>query len=203
MSDLHTASPPTSPVIGSPRPTTARTIGRWMVSFAGYPLGGYAVFLTIGHVDGPGAALAGGLLTGLILGVIQAWALGQEQRLRWAWTSATGAGLMAGVVVGAGMVGYRTDLRSLVIQGAVSGALLGIAQAAALFRRLGAVVFVWPFLLGGTFAVGWAVTTLAGIDVDQQFTVFGSSGALVAALLTCALPLALNHPRTTPTGAVS
>jgi hypothetical protein len=207
MSDLHTGSPPTSPVSGSPRPTTrpttARTIGRWMVSFTGYPLGGYAVFLTIGHVDGPGAALAGGLLTGLVLGVIQAWAMGQEQRLRWAWISATGAGLMAGVAVGAGTVGYQTDLTSLVIQGAVSGALLGIAQAAVLYRRLGAVVLVWPFFLGGTFAVGWAVTTTAAIDVDQQFTVFGSSGALVAALLTCALPLVLNHRRTAPTGAVS
>ena len=29
-------------------------------------------------------------------------------------------------------------------------------------------------------AVGWAVTTTAGIGVDLQFTIFGSSGALVA-----------------------
>ncbi len=34
-----------------------------------------------------------------------------------------------------------------------------------------------------------------GIDVDQQFTIFGSSGALVATLLTVVLPLALGSRR--------
>ena len=50
---------------------------------------------------------------------------------------------------------------------------------------------MWPLYLSGVFAVGWAVTTSAGIDVDQQFTIFGSSGARVATLLTVVLPLVL------------
>ena len=182
-----------------------------MVSFAGYPLGGYAALLLTGRVDAPGPALAGGLLTGLILGAIQVWAMGSarprprsRRRLwAWAWIGATGAGLMVGVAAGAALVDYQTDLGSLVLQGAVSGALVGIAQAAVLYRRLGALVLVWPLYLGGTFALGWAVTTSAGIDVDQQFTIFGSSGALVAALLTSVLPLALNSRRTTSTGVTS
>jgi hypothetical protein len=203
MSDLHTSSPRTAPVSGPSRRTTLRTIGRWMVSFTGYPLGGYAAFLITGRVDGPGPALAGGLITGLVLGGIQAWAMNQAQPLRSTWIAASGVGLMVGVALGAAMVDYRTDLSSLVTQGAVSGALLGLAQAAVLLRHVGSVVLLWPLFLAGTFALGWSVTTGAGIDVDQQFTVFGSSGALVATLLTCVLPLVLNHHRSTPTGVTS
>jgi hypothetical protein len=110
-----------------------------------------------------------------------------------AWILATAVGLMAGVAAGAAVVDYRTDLASLMAQGAVSGALVGIAQAVVLLPRLGAVALVWPFVLSGIFAIGWAVTTSAGIDVDQQFTLFGSSGALVATFLTAVLPLALNR----------
>ena len=162
-----------------------------MVSFAGYPLGGYAAYLLVGRVDGPGPALAGGLLTGAILGAVQVWAMGKSAPRPLAWILATAVGLMAGVAAGAALVDYRTDLGSLVVQGAVGGALVGIAQAVVLVPRLGALALVWPLYLSGTFAIGWAVTASAGIDVDQQFTIFGSSGALVATLLTVVLPLAL------------
>ncbi len=102
---------------------------------------------------------------------------------------------MTGLTGGAALVGYRTDLGSLVLQGAVSGAVVGIAQGILLLPRVGALAFAWPLFLGGTYAVGWAVTTSAGIDVDQQFTIFGSSGALVAGLLTAVLPMALDRSR--------
>jgi hypothetical protein len=166
-----------------------------MVSFLGYPLGGYAAFLLTGRVDSPGPALAGGFLTGAILGAIQVWAMGPVRPRPLAWMLATGLGLMAGVTAGAGLVDYQTDLGSLVVQGAVTGALVGLAQAVVLVPRMGALTFTWPLFLSGTFAIGWAVTTSIGIDVDQQFTIFGSSGALVATLLTAVLPLVL-HSRT-------
>jgi hypothetical protein len=44
-----------------------------MLSFAGYPLGGYAAYLLTGRVDSLGPALAGGLLTGAGLGATLAW----------------------------------------------------------------------------------------------------------------------------------
>jgi hypothetical protein len=163
-----------------------------MVSFAGYPLGGYAAHLLTGRVDGSGTALAGGLLTGAILGAIQVWAMGHARPRPLAWILATAVGMAAGVAAGAALVDYRTDLGSLVVQGAVSGALVGIAQAVVLVPRLGPLASLWAFFLSGTFALGWAVTTSAGIDVDQQFTIFGSSGALTATVLTAALPMVLN-----------
>ncbi len=110
-----------------------------------------------------------------------------------AWIVATAVGLMAGVALGAALVDYQTDLGALVLQGAVSGAVLGTrpsdrARAAARSACRGLAT-----LPRGTFALGWAVTTSAGIDVDQQFTIFGSSGALLATLLTAVPPLALNR----------
>lgn len=198
MSHLHTAAPHTPPRTqpASP-PTRGRIIGRWMVSFLGYPLGGYAALLLTGRVDSPGPALAGGFLTGAILGAIQVWAMGQARPRPLAWILATAVGLMAGVAAGAAVVDYQTDLGSLVVQGAMTGLLVGIAQAVVLVPRHGALAFAWPIFLSGTFAIGWAVTTSIGIDVDQQFTIFGSSGALVATLFTAVLPLVLNSRRDT------
>ena len=58
-----------------------------MVTFAGYPLGGYAAFLITGRVDGAVPALAGGLLTGAILGAVQVWGLGGPGHARWRGSS--------------------------------------------------------------------------------------------------------------------
>jgi hypothetical protein len=43
------------------------------------------------------------------------------------------------------------------------------------------------------WALGWLVTTSIGVAVDQQFIVFGSSGALVVTALTAVLPLVLTR----------
>jgi hypothetical protein len=192
MSDLYTAAPQTgrAPIRGP-----GRILGRWLVSFAGYPLGGYAAFLLTGRADSPVPAVAGGFLTGVVLGAIQVWAMGPARPRPMAWILATAAGLMGGVAAGAALVDYQTDLASLVAQGAVTGAVVGIAQAIVVVPRLGVLAFAWPVFLSGTFATGWAVTTSAGIDVDQQFTIFGSSGALVATFLTAVLPLVLSSHR--------
>ena len=53
MSALHTTAPHTPP---AQRREAVRTVGRWMVSFAGDPLGGYAAYLLVGAVDAPGPA---------------------------------------------------------------------------------------------------------------------------------------------------
>ena len=41
--------------------------------------------------------------------------------------------------------------------------------------------------------VGWAITTAIGVDVESQYTVFGSSGAFVVTAATAALPVAARH----------
>lgn len=198
MSELSTAAPrdtasPREAGVHTPARSGRQSTLRWMASFTGYPLGGYTAMLLTGPVDGVGPALTGALLTGVILGAIQAWAMGDARPRPVAWILATTIGLMAGLALGAALVDYRTDLGSLVLQGAVSGALVGLAQAVVLLPRIGTLALAWPVALSGIWAIGWRITTSLGIDVDQQFTIFGSSGAIVATLLTAVLPLVLNR----------
>ena len=57
--------------------------------------------------------------------------------------------------------------------------------------RLGLIGLAWPVYLAAAWAAGWIVSTSIGINVAEQFTVFGAAGALTVALLTSVLPLLL------------
>lgn len=199
-----TAVPTSTPILRS----TGRTVGRWMVSFAGFPLGGLAAMILIGPVDDIASALGGGLVTGLVLGAVQAWALRSGRRLGLFWTLATAVGLAIGLTMGAYVVDFATGLADLALQGVVSGAVVGAAQAAVLLAagrverwtgvpgsRIGYVAAAWPIYLAVVWAVGWTVTTSIGVRVDDQFTVFGSAGALTVTALTSILPLLLRYGR--------
>ncbi len=194
MSNITTASPPTA----TDRRPNSRVFLRWMVSFAGFPLGGVAAIALTGPVDNLTAALAGGLVTGAVLGAVQAWAMGPTRPNAVAWIAATALGLMAGLGLGAWLVDFETNLSALVLQGAVCGASVGAAQAVVLMPRVGTVALAWPLALTAIWAAGWAITTSIGVQVDEQFTVFGSAGAVVVTALTAVLPLHLN--RNYPTG---
>ena len=188
MSDVTIA-----PSAATTRTSTLRTTARWMVSFLGFPLGGLAAILVVGAVDNLTAALIGGLITGTILGAAQSWAMGRSGPPALPWIAATGVGFMAGFGVGSSVVDYHTSLAALTVQGAISGLAVGLTQALVLRHRLGWLVLVWPAALPVVWALGWVVTTSIGIAVDQQFIVFGSSGALVVTALTAVLPLVLTR----------
>jgi hypothetical protein len=187
MHDLQIRSTAKAPVL------SGRTIARWAATFLGFPLGGLVAIVVVGRVDSPRAAVLGGLLTGAVIGAVQAWGLGHNRPPVTAWTLATALGFAVGLGLGAPVVGYDTSLGALVVQGAVTGLAVGAAQAVVLLPRLGVLALAWPPLLAAIWAAGWAVTTATGIGVDDQFTVFGSSGALVVTALTLVLPFALNR----------
>ena len=170
-----------------------RTALRWMATFAGFPLGAVAARAVAGPVDSPAAALLGGLVSGAVLGAAQAWALRPSGLPSLRWIAATALGLMVGLGVGASVVDFETGLSALVVQGAISGLAVGAAQALVLRDRLGTRAWTWPPLLSVAWAAGWAITTGFGVEVDDRFTVFGSSGALVVTALTA--PLAVMLPR--------
>ena len=182
-----------SPTRRSSSTKSRRGLGRWMVTFLGFPLGGVVPWLVLGPVDSLVPALVGGLVTGAILGAIQAWGLGRTGSFLAQWTTATAVGLMVGLGAGAMAVDYKTDLTALVIQGALSGLGVGVAQSLVLLSRVGNRALAWPLFLAASWAAGWAITTSAGIGVDEQFTVFGASGAIVVALLTIVLPVVLRR----------
>jgi hypothetical protein len=179
------------PATHTPTRSVRRDVGRWLISFLGFPLGGFAALLLTGPVNNATAALTGGLLTGVVLGAAQAWALRLDRRALVAWAFATAIGMAVGLAVGANLVRFSSDLVDLALQGAVCGAAVGLAQAAVLWRRTGPLALAWPAYLAAAWAAGWTVTTLVGIGVEERFTVFGASGALVVALLTSVLPLVL------------
>jgi hypothetical protein len=186
MSQLSTAPPSTA------RPSRARTVARWMVSFVGFPLGGLTAMVLSGPVDTTLAAITGGLLTGTVLGTAQALAMRFDRRDLLTWVLTTAAGLATGLAVGASVVDFRTGLGDLVLQGAISGLAVGVAQSLALVRRTGPIAFLWPAYLAAAWSIGWAVTTAVGVQVEEQFTVFGAAGAVTVTLLTAVLPVLLH-----------
>jgi hypothetical protein len=79
-----------------------------LVSFR---IGGFIADLIVDGVDSVGAALAGGLIAGAIIGAAEWFAL--RRWISWPWILATSAGVAAGLVAGAALVDYgiaRGDL---------------------------------------------------------------------------------------------
>jgi hypothetical protein len=169
---------------------TLRRRLRWLVTFVGFPLGGFVAEL-IGPVDSAGAAIAGGAVTGLVIGSVQAWALRPEGIRPAPWIASTATGFAVGLGLGATLVDYGTSAGELALQGAVCGVGVGFAQALVLRPRLHAAAFLWTPALAGIWALGWVITSAIGVDVEEQYTVFGSSGAIVVTLATMVLPFAL------------
>jgi len=169
-----------------------RIVLRWMPTFLGFPAGGLAAKLIIGPIDSVGAALAGGAISGAALGIAQWLGFRRSGLAPEPWVAATAAGMAIGLTAGASAVDFGTTTGALAAQGAICGAIVGTAQATILFRRLGRIAALWPVALAGLWALGWTTTAAAGIDVEAQYTVFGSSGAVVVTAATSVLAIALN-----------
>jgi hypothetical protein len=162
---------------------------RWLPTFLGFPLGGLAAKLAVGPIDGVVPAVAGGAITGAMLGAVQSWGVAPSGPPARQWIAATTAGMTIGLPVAAAAVDYGTSLGDLAVQGAICGLAVGAAQAALLPARIGRI---WVPALSALWALGWAITTSIGVDVETRYTVFGSSGAVVVTIATAGLPVALS-----------
>jgi hypothetical protein len=153
-----------------------------MLGFLAFPVGGVAASLTVGRIDSPSAAVIGGAIAGLVVGAGQA--LASRGQLDWRrWTPATAIGMAVGLLLGAAVVGYRSTLPDLAIMGALTGVPLGIAQTIALPRRA-RLRWAWAAAMPALWALGWTVTTVAGIAVSDQFAIFGAFGAITFTALS-------------------
>jgi hypothetical protein len=167
---------------GGPGPSFLRGWLIWTAGFLAFPLAGLAGTAVAGRVDTPVAALLGGAVTGLVIGAGQAVVSSRRLDPR-RWISASAAGMSLGLLLGAATVDYRTSLADLALMGALTGLVLGVAQAVALPRRTH-LRWTWAAALPLLWALGWTATTLGGIAVDQQFTVFGAYGAVTFSALS-------------------
>ena len=166
--------------------TTSRRMlqrwGLWTAGFLAFPIAGLAGQAVAGPVDDFVAALLGGAVIGLVIGIGQSL-VGRGTIAAARWIPATTLGMALGLALGAAAVGYRSSLADLALMGLLTGVPLGIAQALALppstrWRWLWAVTT--PVLWG----LGWTVTTLIGVDDTVGWTIFGSTGAVVFSALS-------------------
>jgi hypothetical protein len=159
---------------------------RWLPTFLGFPLGGALAELSAGPVDGLLAAVIAGAVTGLVLGAVQSWGMSPNGPSPRQWITATTVGLTGGLALGSAAVGYSTSVGDLVVQGAICGLAIGTAQALVVRGRF---AYVWAPALSALWALGWAITASIGVDVETQYAVFGSSGAVVVTAATAVLPV--------------
>jgi hypothetical protein len=153
---------------------------KWLLTALAFPPSGYVAHLVAGRVDSVPAAVLNGVIAGTGIGAAQ-WALLRHRGVSPIWILATAIGLGVGLATGAELVSYRTDITSLATMGAVCGLVVGIAQGATLrnaTRMLG-----WAAVNAALWALGWTVTTAGGIDVSQQWAVFGAYGCFTLAVL--------------------
>jgi hypothetical protein len=167
----------------------------WTLGFLSFPLAGVVALALVDRVDSPAAALVAGAATGAVVGAGQ-WLVsrGRLAPLRWIAASVLGMGL--GLLLGATAVRFGTSLGDLAVMGALTGVVLGVAQALALPagapRR-----WWWAAAMPVLWALGWVVSTSIGIAVEEQFSIFGSSGAVTFCVLSgLLLYWVLPRPRT-------
>src|SRR3954464_580656 len=106
---------PTTPA-AAPARLSSPPIWAWPVAaLIGFPIGGEIANVVVGPVDSVGAALAGGLIAGAVIGAAQWLAL--RRLVPSLWVAATSFGMAAGLAVGAALVDYEISRANLVVMG--------------------------------------------------------------------------------------
>jgi hypothetical protein len=175
----QTSSPAITPAtLGRPR------LWAWPLAvLLGFPIGGLVADVIVGPIDSLGAALAGGLLAGAVIGTA-GW-LALRQLVPWLWIPATSVGMAAGLAVGAAVVDYGIGRGDLVLMGALTGVPVGGLQALVLARQRVSGAAWWAVVNPPAWALGWLVTSyVISSNVDERFANFGASGTVAFALLT-------------------
>jgi len=167
--------------------STARRMWLWPVAIlVSFPIGGFVADLVVDGVDSVGAALAAGLIGGAIIGAAEWFTL--RHWVSWPWILATIAGMSVGLTAGAALVDYGIARGDLALMGAVTGVGVGVLQALVLARHRIPGGFWWAVANPPAWALGWFVTSyVITANIDERFSVFGASGALVFGVLTWVL----------------
>jgi hypothetical protein len=155
------------------------TFTRWLPTFLAFPLGGLIAVETVGSVHDPLSAAAAGLLAGAVIGTAQ-WLALRARGVGRRWIAHTAAAMAAGSALAAALTGSGTELTDVMLAGLVTGAAVGGAQSRLLGRGAGA----WVAATAAAWSLGWLATWLTIVDIERGYAVFGSSGAIVATLLT-------------------
>ena len=130
-----------------------------------------------------GAAIAGGLIAGAVVGTAQWLAL--RQFVPWLWIAATSLGMGIGLPVGAALVDYGVARGELMVMGAITGLVAGALEALVLARQAFAGAAWWALANPPTWALAWLISSyVVSANIDERFSSFGASGTLLYALVT-------------------
>ncbi len=117
------------------------------------------------------SALVGGFIVGTILAAGEQWAF-STNNFNWIFIIFSGIALAIGNAIGSYIVHYSTNLKSLMIVGAISGVILGLTQGIIISNPIfGLIVAIF-------WLIGWASMSIIKVDVDRQYHIFGMVGAL-------------------------
>jgi hypothetical protein len=158
------------------------TFKRWLPTFLVFPLGGLLAIETIGSLDDPVSAAAGGLLAGTVIGVGQ-WLALRSRGIGRRWVAYTAAAMAGSSALAAAITGAGTELADVMLTGLVTGAAVGAAQSKLLARGRG-VAAVWTAVSAAGWSLGWLATWATIVDIERGYYVFGASGAAIVTVLT-------------------
>jgi len=178
-----------------------RRLWIWPIAvLVSFPIAGYLADLIVDGVDSVWAALVGGLIAGLVIGAAEWFAL--RRWVSWLWIAATSIGMAAGLTAGAALVDYGTGRGDVLLMGAVTGLGVGALQALVLARSEVSGALWWAVANPPAWALCWLVTSyVITRNIQDQFTNFGASGAVVFGLLTwLLLAMLLRKPEPEATG---
>jgi hypothetical protein len=170
---------------------------RWLPTFLAFPLGGFLSLLVFGSSASPLAALGGGVIVGAAIGAAQWLALGRVAG--WRWFAVTTIVVAVGNLVAWLLIGPPSTMPAAALTGLIVGALVGVAEALTLTMRPLARL-AWAVTVALSWALGWAITALVIVDLDRGHFIFGSSGAIVATMITGVVLRSLLGRRVRPQG---
>ena len=186
--ESHAAVPLTVKGTASDRGSLLRDLLRqlwvWPIAvLVSFPIGGFVANLVVDGVDSVGSAAGGGLIAGAFIGAAGWFAL--RRRVSWLWIPATSVGMAVGLTAGAALVDYGISRGDLALMGAITGVGVGVLQALVLARHGVSGAIWWAVANPPAWALGWLATSyVITRNIDDRFTNFGASGAIVFGLLT-------------------
>jgi hypothetical protein len=165
------------------RSTEWRFWAAWGLAFLGFPIGGLAAIGLVGGVESILDGVIAGVACGAVIGWVQWLVLRRRLSLPRSWIVASSLGMAGGLALTLAFFGTSTTGSVLLLRGASTGLLIGLAQWVVLPGSVPRA-WVWVPTVAAGWALGWAVTRASGLDLTPNFAVFGATGALAFQALT-------------------
>jgi hypothetical protein len=157
--------------------------GLWLLTFLGMPIGGGLARLIVGPADSPMRGLLAGAIAGAIIGLAQWLVLRQARPVSPIWIAATAAGLAIGFALSLALVGNGMSATDVALRGLIAGLAIAALQWLVL-RGVLPNAWIWAVAVAIGWPLAWTITRAVGVDLSQNWAVFGASGAIVFAVIT-------------------